>query len=600
MVRSPGRYGSSRRLAMTPSRPAPSKRRNQSSASARSRVAGEMCTGGAASASACSSRSRRCASGASRRSSSPSASRSQATNDAGDCEARSFTREAAGWMRSRSASKSSPAAPTITTSPSTTQRSGSERASGASSSGKYRFIGFSSRLCSRISSPSRNTSVRNPSHLGSNSQPSPPGSPSAALDSIGWSGGSNGRRTSVSGFASPVHEAPERAAERTEVEAADRVGHREHRVPDEDRDDDHVLDDEVVQADEEGRALGRIHLRFGGAPEAIVLVVSPASQVRAGPLVGLLRGFPRAERAHERLRIGLAENLRGQLQIGIEMTLGVEVARIRGEVDRAHDRFQLALDARPPERLLDDRLDLLPNRLVDGLEQDFQSLSVLGADTIRAALPPARIEQGVGLVDIEFPARVRRHERAAVHEVRRRIGLPAPDLALNRRAIHQQCERGANHRIGEERMNRLEARPLAVDLGPRIGLVDLDVLDVRGPPDDDPAPGAVLEPAQDVVLHVEAPGVVVLPGLQHRARRRDGIAAALHLDGSKKGRFATWYTGLISACRTSPGLKSTKRYGPVPTGRRFAGASRDLPLLNGSKTWRGSTMPAALQNASAQ
>ena len=35
---------------MTPSSPAPSKRRNQSSASARSRVAGERCTGGAASA----------------------------------------------------------------------------------------------------------------------------------------------------------------------------------------------------------------------------------------------------------------------------------------------------------------------------------------------------------------------------------------------------------------------------------------------------------------------------------------------------------------------------------------------------------------------
>ena len=93
---------------MTPSSPAPSKRRNQSSASARSRVAGERCTGGVAPASACSSRSRRAASGTSRRSSSPSASRSQATNDAGVCSASSFTRDAAGWMRRSSASKSSP------------------------------------------------------------------------------------------------------------------------------------------------------------------------------------------------------------------------------------------------------------------------------------------------------------------------------------------------------------------------------------------------------------------------------------------------------------------------------------------------------------
>src|SRR5215475_15174417 len=55
-------------------------------------------------------------------------------------------------------------------------------------------MGFSSRLCSRISSPSRNTIVRNPSHFGSNCQPSPPGRASAAFDSIGASGGANGSR----------------------------------------------------------------------------------------------------------------------------------------------------------------------------------------------------------------------------------------------------------------------------------------------------------------------------------------------------------------------------------------------------------------------
>src|SRR5437867_8828116 len=98
-------------------------------------------------------------------------------------------------MRRSSASKSSPAAPTITTSPSTTHRSGSALARGARSSGKYRFIGFSSRLCKRISSPSRNTRVRKPSHFGSNCHPSPEGNSAAAVDNIGWSGGSNGNRT---------------------------------------------------------------------------------------------------------------------------------------------------------------------------------------------------------------------------------------------------------------------------------------------------------------------------------------------------------------------------------------------------------------------
>src|SRR5438477_8099172 len=54
-------------------------------------------------------------------------------------------------------------------------------------------MGFSSRLCSRISSPSRKTSVRKPSHFGSNSQPSPEGNSSAEAESIGASGGSKGR-----------------------------------------------------------------------------------------------------------------------------------------------------------------------------------------------------------------------------------------------------------------------------------------------------------------------------------------------------------------------------------------------------------------------
>src|SRR2546427_4022357 len=96
-------------------------------------------------------------------------------------------------MRKSRASKSSPPPPTITISPSMTQRSDSVAASGAMSSGKYRFMVFSSRLCSRISSPSRNTRVRKPSHLGSNCHPSPPGRASAALDSMGASGGAKGR-----------------------------------------------------------------------------------------------------------------------------------------------------------------------------------------------------------------------------------------------------------------------------------------------------------------------------------------------------------------------------------------------------------------------
>ena len=74
--------------------------------------------------------------GTSRRSSSPRASRSQPTKLAGVSSASIFTRDAAGWIRSRSASKSSSPSRAITTSPSTTQRSGSDALRGAASSGK--------------------------------------------------------------------------------------------------------------------------------------------------------------------------------------------------------------------------------------------------------------------------------------------------------------------------------------------------------------------------------------------------------------------------------------------------------------------------------
>src|SRR5256885_11022501 len=101
-------------------------------------------------------------------------------------------------MRRSSASKSSPPSPTITISPSTTHLSGSDDVNGPMSSGKYRFIGFSSRLCSMISSRSRKTSVRNPSHFGSNSQPSPDGNSTAAADNIGSSGGEKRRSQTLS------------------------------------------------------------------------------------------------------------------------------------------------------------------------------------------------------------------------------------------------------------------------------------------------------------------------------------------------------------------------------------------------------------------
>ena len=81
--------------------------------------------------------------------------------------ASSSTRDSAGWIRWDRASKSRPVGPAMTISPSTTQRSGRLARNDTTSSGKYLVSGFSFRLPSTTSSPSRKTMHRKPSHLGS-------------------------------------------------------------------------------------------------------------------------------------------------------------------------------------------------------------------------------------------------------------------------------------------------------------------------------------------------------------------------------------------------------------------------------------------------
>ena len=80
----------------------------------------------------------------------------------------------------------------MTTSPSTTQRSGSAALSGVGQLREVAVERLEVALWVNTSSPSRKTIARKPSHFGSNSQPSPVGSPSEAFASIGSSGGSKG------------------------------------------------------------------------------------------------------------------------------------------------------------------------------------------------------------------------------------------------------------------------------------------------------------------------------------------------------------------------------------------------------------------------
>ena len=182
--------------------------------------------------------------------------------------------------------------------------------------------------------------------------------------------------------------------------------------------------------------------------------------------------------------------------------------------------------------LLDDRLRLLA-RLVDrGLVEEFELLAVLLADAVGALLPARLLQDVDRLVDVELVLRVLGAEAfRIVDEVGRGAAGAAVDVLLDRIPVDQQRQRLAHRRIAERRMLGLDARALAVDLGPRIGAVELDVLDEARILDVDAALAALLQAREDLVLDLHVPGEVELAGLQHGARRRDRVAAALHLDG---------------------------------------------------------------------
>src|SRR2546427_383681 len=193
------------------------------------------------------------------------------------------------------------------------------------------------------------------------------------------------------------------------------------------------------------------------------------------------------------------------------------------EQRRPLDRIQLAL--RRAEELV--VLLVAPARDVPPL-----SLVVLGADAVAALLPAGRLEDLVGLVDVELVLRVPRVEPLRlVEEVGSGDACAPVDLLLHGGAIDEEVERLPDGGIGEERVLRLEAGALAVDVFPRIGVVELDVLDVAARCDVGLAPAALLHALEVLVLDLQVPGEVVLAGLDDGAGGRVGVAAALHLDG---------------------------------------------------------------------
>ena len=133
----------------------------------------------------------------------------------------------------------------------------------------------------------------------------------------------------------------------------------------------------------------------------------------------------------------------------------------------------------------------------------------------------------------------------------------AVDLLLDGGAVDEEVQGLADGGIGQERVLGLDAGALAVDLLPRIGVVELDVLDVAAGHDVGLALAALLHALEDLVLDLHVPGVVELAGLDDGAGGRDRVAAALHLDGVEV-RAVGHVVGRVELARTmSPGLKST-------------------------------------------
>jgi len=71
----------------------------------------------------------------------------------------------------------------------------------------------------------------------------------------------------------------------------------------------------------------------------------------------------------------------------------------------------------------------------------------------------------------------------------------------------------------------LDTGPFAVDLGPGIGAIEPDVLDVAAGRDDRHPFAILLEALQDFILYLHIPGVIVLPGLDDGPGGGNGVTA---------------------------------------------------------------------------
>jgi hypothetical protein len=89
------------------------------------------------------------------------------------------------------------------------------------------------------------------------------------------------------------------------------------------------------------------------------------------------------------------------------------------------------------------------------------------------------------------------------------------------------------------------------------GSVVFRMMNSMSPPDRaDLAATAGLHALEDLVLDLQVPGIVVFAGLEHGARRRDRVTAALDLERVEMRLVLDVVVLVAGADRMSPGLKS--------------------------------------------
>src|SRR5881396_793360 len=201
----------------------------------------------------------------------------------------------------------------------------------------------------------------------------------------------------------PVSEPPEGKIPAGPAHTMERVCDRSDVGCPNQRDDGLALDEEIVQPDKLHCACCRIKFALRRPEERVVFLAPPARDVVALPLVVLLRDVPGGEKAEEPLGVGASRPRVGdQLQVGVEMRVGVGVCRVRAEERRGRDGLKLDLDPCFRGRLLEDLLNLLRPSVDGRLKEELELLAVLRPDAIRAALPAGRVEDLVSLVDAEL------------------------------------------------------------------------------------------------------------------------------------------------------------------------------------------------------